>query len=135
MSIPVLPEGTARLGPREAWGARAAVLGATVLCRFSPERIARVLSLVGRGRPSASWERTARARTAVCTVSLACRGPRGCLVRSVATVLACRLAGVSVTWCTGFALTPFRAHAWVAVEGRPVGEEGEVADYKIVLRS
>lgn len=133
MSIQVLPEETAPLRLVESWRARLAVAGAAVLCRMSPEKLNHMLCQITGNRPQAPEALCERARTAVCTVSLSCRGPKGCLKRSVATILMCRMAGVSATWCTGFSLSPFRAHAWVEIDDRPVGEHDEVADYIVVL--
>jgi hypothetical protein len=63
------------------------------------------------------------------TVSLACAGREGCLPRSLATVLFCRLQGRWAAWCVGTrTVPPFGAHAWVEVAGEPVGEE-HPADY------
>ncbi|MDQ0752934.1 hypothetical protein QF034_007165 [Streptomyces africanus] len=69
-----------------------------------------------------------RIRTVV-AVSLACAGREGCLPRSLATILLCRLHGQWPTWCVGARrLAPFGAHAWVEAEGVPVGE-GHPPDY------
>lgn len=133
MSIQIVPEKGTRLRFGEAWRARTAVLGAAGLCRLSPATMARVLTKLNRSQPPASEEVCARARAAVCTVSLRCRSPKGCVLRSVATTLLCRTMGGSATWCTGFALAPFRAHAWVEAGGRAIGEPDEIADYVVVL--
>jgi hypothetical protein len=60
----------------------------------------------------------------VVAVSLACSAREGCLARSLATVLLCRLQGRWPTWCVGARrLPPFAAHAWVEAEGVMVGED------------
>jgi ATP-binding cassette subfamily B protein len=133
MSLQVIGERTVSLSIRERFLALAAVSVAVVLSRMRPEKIVRILNRLNRSRPEASEERCSRVRAAVCTVSLVCRGPKGCLHRSIATAIGCRLMGSSVTWCTGFALAPFRAHAWVEVEGRPIDETEVIADYAVVL--
>ncbi|WP_371131161.1 lasso peptide biosynthesis B2 protein [Microbacterium sp.] len=76
--------------------------------------------LARRARP-ATQDDAARALEALVAVSTRCAG-RWCLERSISAVLHCRLRGVFPEWHTGFALEPFRAHAWVAVDGEPVGE-------------
>ncbi|MDF5752458.1 lasso peptide biosynthesis B2 protein [Spongiactinospora sp. TRM90649] len=43
-------------------------------------------------------------------------------LRRWAPALLCRLHGAWPTWCTGVRTDPFRAHAWVQVDGRPIGE-------------
>ena len=133
MSVQVIPEGTARLRVLEAWQARLAVIAAAILSRRSPEKIHSALTRWSARRPQATTMQCARARSAVCTVSRACRGQKGCLRRSIATTLLCQIQGTSASWCTGFSLAPFRAHAWVEVDGRPVGEQAEVSDYMVVL--
>ncbi len=63
------------------------------------------------------------------SVSLACRGPQGCLPRSLATALLCRMSGQWPVWCVGVrVLPPFGAHAWVEAEGELV-HENVPADY------
>lgn len=135
MSIPLFSEESVSLKLRESFEARTAVLLAGVLIRFPPRKIAAALHRLNKSRPTASIAQGLRAREAVCTVSLSCRGPQGCLRRSVATVILCRLSGRSATWCTGFAIEPFRAHAWVEIDAQQVGEQAEIADYITVLSS
>ena len=72
----------------------------------------------------ASFERAKAARDTVVSVSLHCSAREGCVARSLATVLLCRLGGQWPTWCVGARrMPPFGAHAWVEAEGRPVGED------------
>ncbi|MFM9633656.1 MULTISPECIES: lasso peptide biosynthesis B2 protein [Streptomyces] len=95
---------------------------ARVLTRLPPARLRRVLAFASRGARPATADQALRARNAVVYVSLACAGPR-CLQRSVAAALLCRLGGTWPQWCTGVVTEPFGAHAWVAVNGEPVGED------------
>lgn len=82
------------------------------------------MTVLRRGAAPATTRHTAAARADVVAVSLACAGPQGCLVRSLATTLLCRSAGRWPEWCVGVrVLPPFGAHAWVEAEGRPVGED------------
>ncbi len=103
---------------------RLAVAGARLLATQPPQRIRAVLGWLRRdARPATAVEAKA-ARDSVVAVSLACAGREGCLTRSLATVLLCRLHGQWPTWCVGARrLAPFGAHAWVEAEGVPVGEE------------
>ena len=107
-----------------------AVVGAArLLATQPPRRIKRVLGGVRRGARPATFEQAKAARDAVVTVSLVCAGRQGCLARSLATVLLCRLRGEFPSWCVGVRrLPPFAAHAWVEVDGVPVDEEYP-ADY------
>lgn len=104
-----------------------------LLTLLPPARLRRVLAFVNRGARSANAAQVLRARNAVVYVSLACAGPR-CLQRSIATALLCRLGGTWPQWCTGVATEPFAAHAWVAVDGEPVGEDaGHVRAFHVIM--
>lgn len=97
---------------------------ARLLAHQSPRRIRSMLSWLRRGAQAATFEQTKAARDAVMAVSLVCAGREGCLPRSLATVLLCRLRGQWPTWCVGARrLAPFGAHAWVEADGVTVGEE------------
>ncbi|MFI9150353.1 lasso peptide biosynthesis B2 protein [Streptomyces sp. NPDC053367] len=102
---------------------------AHLLARQPPVRIRAVLLRLRRGARPATLQEAARARETVLAVSLAAGGQQGCLPRSLATVLLCRLRGQWPTWCVGVRTQPpFAAHAWVEAEGVLVGE-GAPADY------
>ena len=71
-----------------------------------------------RGARPATYEQAKAARDTVVAVSLTCAAREGCLPRSLATVLLCRLHGSWPAWCVGARrLPPFAAHAWVEAEG------------------
>ncbi|REE96752.1 lasso peptide biosynthesis B2 protein [Thermomonospora umbrina] len=115
------PSGVPR-GRRVA--ARVAVGVAYGLALLPPRRLRAVLGLLSRGAAPAQHTQAKAARDAVISVSLTCLGSQGCLPRSLATVLLCRMWGSWATWCVGArAKPPFGAHAWVEAEGRPVGED------------
>lgn len=109
------------LGRRIA--ARLAVALATPLVKLKPRRLRQVLGVVQRGARPAGYDRAKEARDAVLAVSLRCLGPQGCLPRSVAVVLLCRMSGTWPKWCAGVRIMPpFGAHAWVEADGVPVDE-------------
>lgn len=112
---------TRHLPASEKIRARAAVAVARVLATLPPEHLDRALQWLRGGAPAADTETVAIARDAVITVSVRCSG-RFCLDRSIATALVCRSHGVWPEWYAGVCTEPFRAHAWVAVDGVPVGE-------------
>lgn len=112
--------------------ARAAVGAARLLARQSPARIHAVLGVLRRGAAAATYEQARRARREVVTVSRWCAG-EGCLPRSLATVLLCRVRGGWPTWCTGTRTFPFTAHAWVEAEGWPVDEPPGTDRYLIIM--
>jgi hypothetical protein len=132
MTMPVTLESPVRASWRRRVAARLCVAAARVLIRSSPGRLRRVLRAAGRGARPATEDEALAARQAVVSVSVQCAG-QGCLQRSVATALLCRLGGSWPTWCTGVRVEPFRAHAWVEVDGRPVGERDEIRFYRTVL--
>ncbi|GGX81128.1 lasso peptide biosynthesis B2 protein [Streptomyces minutiscleroticus] len=114
------PTGVA-LGRRLA--ARLVLAPAVLLSLLPPRRIRTALELLRQGAGPATVAQAQRARDAVCAVSLRCAGPKGCLPRSLAAALLCRLGGTWPTWCTGASVVPpFTAHAWIEVQDRPVGE-------------
>lgn len=97
---------------------------ARLLATQPPRRIRKVLGWIRRGARPARFEEAKAARDTVVAVSLACAGPEGCLLRSLATVLLCRLRGQWPAWCVGARrIPPFGAHAWVETDGVPVAEE------------
>jgi hypothetical protein len=104
--------------------ARAAVGAARLLATRSPARIRAVLCWLRRGARPATVEQARRARDTVVAVSLTCAAREGCVARSLATVLLCRLHGQWPSWCVGVRrVPPFAAHAWVEAGGVPVGED------------
>ncbi|MFI2073713.1 lasso peptide biosynthesis B2 protein [Streptomyces triculaminicus] len=127
--------------PLPGWRLRvpayAAACLAAPLARRPPAAILRILRLVARGARGADYASVCAYRAAVVAVSPACRGQQGCLRRSLAVVLLARLYGQRPDWCVGVRTSPFAAHAWVEVDGRPAGEEagGEVGTYRTLLSS
>jgi len=113
-SVPLLPRMVTYL----------AVGGARLLATRSPRRIRAVLGWLRNGARPATFDEAKAARDAVVAVSLVCAAREGCLARSLATVLLCRLRGRWPTWCVGARrLPPFAAHAWVEADGIMVGED------------
>lgn len=124
MTTPAALDRPAALPVPRRIAAGSAVGAARVLARLSPRHLRQVMTLLRRGAAPATTGHTRAARDDVLAVSLACAGPQGCLVRSLATTLLCRFGGRWPEWCVGVrVLPPFGAHAWVEAEGRPVGED------------
>ncbi|MEY9873702.1 hypothetical protein ABH931_003191 [Streptacidiphilus sp. MAP12-33] len=98
-----------------------AVGAARVLARVRPARLRKVLEFARRGARPAGASQAQCARDEVVAVSLRCAG-NNCLQRSIAAALLCRLRGTWPTWCTGVRTHPFAAHAWIQVDGAPIGE-------------
>jgi hypothetical protein len=100
------------------------VVAARLLAAQSPRRIRTVLGWLRRGAKPATFEQAKAARDTVVAVSLTCAAREGCVPRSLATILLCRLHGRWPTWCVGARrLPPFAAHAWVEADGVMVDEE------------
>jgi hypothetical protein len=132
MSSPVALPDRGRLPLRPRVAALLAVGVARLLARQPPRRIRSVLLLVRRGARPATAAEALAARAAVTAVSVLCAG-EGCLPRSLATAILCRLRGAWPTWSTGVRTAPFAAHAWVEVDGEPVGEAHPAGYYRPVL--
>ncbi|MEU5437235.1 lasso peptide biosynthesis B2 protein [Streptomyces sp. NPDC020719] len=94
-----------------------AVLGAR------PARLRSLLAVLARRVAPATGDQAARAREVVTTLSPRCGSGYGCLPRSIATALLCRLDGTWPTWKTGVRFPPLTSHAWVEADGAPVGED------------
>ncbi|WP_241834894.1 lasso peptide biosynthesis B2 protein [Pseudofrankia asymbiotica] len=111
-----------------------AVAAARALATQPPARIRAVLATTSRGAEAASRQRAQTARDDVTAVSMVCRGSRGCVPRSVATALLCRMSGTWPTWCVGVrTVAPFAAHAWVEAEGLMVGEDVPAGCFRPLL--
>ncbi|MFE3022107.1 lasso peptide biosynthesis B2 protein [Streptomyces sp. NPDC059256] len=132
MSMFSTPEPHMPVNARERAAALLATATARCLMRLSPGRLRRLLETLRHGAAPATAGQALAARQAVVTVSARCAG-EGCLQRSVATVLLCRARGTWPTWCTGVRSDPFRAHAWVEVDGEPVGEPPSTALFHRIL--
>ncbi|MEN3535206.1 lasso peptide biosynthesis B2 protein [Microbispora sp. ZYX-F-249] len=104
------------------------------LARCSPYRLRRLLEIFSRGARPATEHEAERARGAVVGMGIRLAGPR-CLERSIATALLCRLSGGWPEWCTGVSTHPFEAHAWVEVNGKPIGENpAEIAHFFVTMK-
>jgi hypothetical protein len=132
MSLPVTSEEAVRLPWQRHITARLAAGVARLLILLPPRRLRQVLRLASLGARPAGAAQALAARQAVVTVSARCAG-QGCLQRSVAAVLLCRLRGGWADWCTGFRSRPFRAHAWIEVGGAAIGEPGDMSLYHSVI--
>lgn len=126
--LPVIP-----LSLRHQVLARASVVAASAICWLRPRYIRSLLSVLRWGAKGASYAGALDARNAVIAVSLICAG-EGCLQRSIAASLYCRLRGTLPTWCLGVQVEPFKAHAWIEAEGRAVDEVEDVRTYSILMR-
>jgi hypothetical protein len=116
----VVPRSDSRLGIRRRLLALAAVGYARRLARRKPDVLERRLRRISRAARPARAEEAIAAHRAVVSVSTRCSG-RWCLDRSIAIALLLRMSGAWPEWHMGVCLLPFRAHAWVTVDGEPEG--------------
>ncbi|MFF8397753.1 lasso peptide biosynthesis B2 protein [Streptomyces sp. NPDC016172] len=100
--------------------------------KVRPARLRTVLEFARRGAAPATAAQALSAREEVVSVSLRCAG-QGCLQRSIATALLCRMRGAWPTWCTGVRTHPFAAHAWVEAEQQLVGEGHPRGPFKTLM--
>jgi hypothetical protein len=113
---------------------RFAICLARPLSALPPRRLRRVLDRLSAGARPATRDEAEAALRSVLSASLGLNGLRACLPRSLAAALLCRLFGRWPTWCTGVQLQPpFGAHAWIEVDGEPVGEVDDGRDFARML--
>ena len=94
-----------------------------------------MLGWLRRGASPATFADAKAARDTVVAVSLTCAAREGCVPRSLATVLLCRLRGKWPTWCVGARrLPPFAAHAWVEADGVMVDEDYPPDYFRALIR-
>lgn len=132
MSFLVTVERGGPLPFRRRAAALVAVGAARVLSHLPPPAHPRCAQHVRRGAAPATYPQALAARDAVVAASVLCAG-EGCLERAIATALLCRLRGAWPTWRTGVRTTPFTAHAWVEVDGQPVGEPHDPGYYRPII--
>ncbi len=113
--------------------ARMAAAVARPLARLRPRRLEQLLRRLRTGAAPATYDQALAAHDAVIAAAAHCAGIKQCLPRSIAICLLCRLNGVWPTWCTGVRTGPFRAHAWVEAEGRPVAEIPGLDRYSLLM--
>ncbi|MFC0233922.1 lasso peptide biosynthesis B2 protein [Vagococcus entomophilus] len=129
MNIQLFPEQIDSVSFSARFLARLSLILSAPLNWMSPGRIEKILVKLIKNNPPASEKQVKTARNAVCIVSSRCRSQEGCLRRSLAVVLVLWLQRKSVSWCTGYAQEPFRAHAWIELNECPIGEPAEVQIY------
>jgi len=124
-----------RRGRRRRALVRGVVLLSLAASHLRPRRLQAAGNRLGAGAWPAPYDVVERLYGEVVRASPRCAGWRGCLPRSIAVALLCRVEGSWPEWCVGVrASPPFAAHAWLEVEAQVVGEPGTPADYRPLLR-
>jgi Transglutaminase-like superfamily len=132
MSLPISPQPTVM--PRGMFRLQThAVVGvAWVMTLLPPTLLQSVLHGLSHSHRPTNAHQARLMRAAVCAVSARCAG-EGCLQRSIAAFMLCRMEGHSPEWKTGYQLEPFAAHAWIEVDGVPIDEPHRIRSYVPVL--
>ncbi|MFF0741894.1 lasso peptide biosynthesis B2 protein [Streptomyces sp. NPDC004111] len=113
---------------------RAAVAAALLLAKLKPGTLRKVLTGLSAGARPATYDGTLETYERVVATSRKCAGWYGCLPRSIAIALVCRMSGSWPDWHAGVRnAPPFQPHAWVSAEGRTVGEQN-VTDFRPLLQ-
>jgi Transglutaminase-like superfamily/Coenzyme PQQ synthesis protein D (PqqD) len=117
--------------PRPGWGrgslALCVLIATCLLVRCSSFRVQLVLvrTVRRRGRRPAAVGQAAATVAAVDWAVRCYPGRAACLEQSLAAVLLAAAAGRRLDWCLGALADPYRFHAWVEAEGRPVPALGD----------
>lgn len=106
--------------------AQIALLISYPLTKSSPKRIESLINKLSDSKLSATENEAVLARDAICTVSRKCRNQDGCVKRSLGVIMFLLLLNKRASWCTGFAMDPFRSH---------VKELEEVSSYERVVKT
>jgi hypothetical protein len=86
-------------------------------------------------RPATSNEATSMT-SAIRTAARHRAGRMACLEHSLAAVILAGLRRHSVEWCIGARLMPFASHAWIELDGKPIGEpEHRDRRYHVLVRT
>ncbi|MFD6329567.1 lasso peptide biosynthesis B2 protein [Streptomyces niveus] len=117
-------------------GATAALVVSLCLLRLPfGVTVRTVAALTSRCPRPATHAQAEQALAAVRRVSRRYPGRVACLELSLAATVRLALAGLGAQWCLGSADDPYRFHAWIEAEGRPVTSpsEGELTGFRKVL--
>lgn len=133
MSTPIAPD-EPRLNLKMSRRAIAScwVWIAGLLSLFPPRIIICALKSLRIGATKPEVSDVTRWRSEVNSVSTRCRGD-GCLQRSLAVMLLARSDGALPDWRVGVRATPFLAHAWVELDGVPIGENTSLDEFRTLL--
>jgi hypothetical protein len=113
---------------------RTAIAAALLLARLKPGRLRKLLTRLSSGARPATYDQTLETYDRVVATSRKCAGWYGCLPRSIAIALLCRMSGTWPDWHAGVRnAPPFQPHAWVAADGRTVGEQN-VDDFRPLMK-
>ncbi len=102
------------------------------LIKLPPKKLSEVIEKLSKNTRKALPKEVESWRTSINSINVRCAG-NGCLQRSVAVMLRGIIARRTPDWVSGFQVSPFIAHAWVEVDGIPIGEEMDLSNFQKIL--
>lgn len=105
------------------------------LTKLSPATIEIVINRLCKSKITAKETEAELARDSICMVSRKCRNQDGCVKRSLGVIAYLLLHNKKASWCTGYAMNPFRSHAWVEVNEIPIKETDDINQFERVIKT
>ena len=102
------------------------------LIKLPPKKLSEIIEKLSKNTRKALPMEVEGWRTSINSINVRCAG-NGCLQRSVAVMLRGIIARRTPDWASGFQVAPFIAHAWVEVDGIPIGEDMDLSNFQKIL--
>lgn len=132
MSSPVRMEQRTKLSVKNKITALFCAHVSFFLIKLPPKKLSEVIEKLSKNTRKALPKEVESWRTSINSINVRCAG-NGCLQRSVAVMLRGIIARRTPDWVSGFQVSPFIAHAWVEVDGIPIGEEMDLSNFQKIL--
>lgn len=132
MSSPVRMEQRTKLSVKNKITALFCANVSFFLIKLPPKKLSEVIEKLSKNTRKALPKEVESWRTSINSINVRCAG-NGCLQRSVAVMLRGIIARRTPEWVSGFQVSPFIAHAWVEVDGIPIGEEMDLSNFQKIL--
>ena len=132
MSSPVRMEQRTKLSVKNKIRALFCANVSFFLIKLPPKKLSEVIEKLSKNTRKALPKEVESWRTSINSINVRCAG-NGCLQRSVAVMLRGIIARRTPDWVSGFQVSPFIAHAWVEVDGIPIGEEMDLSNFQKIL--
>lgn len=132
MSSPVRMEQRTKLSVKNKITALFCANVSFFLIKLPPKKLSKVIEKLSKNTRKALPKEVESWRTSINSINVRCAG-NGCLQRSVAVMLRGIIARRTPDWVSGFQVSPFIAHAWVEVDGIPIGEEMDLSNFQKIL--
>ena len=132
MSSPVRMEQRTKLSVKNKITALFCANVSFFLIKLPPKKLSEVIEKLSKNTRKALPKEVESWRTSINSINVRCAG-NGCLQRSVAVMLRGIIARRTPDWVSGFQVSPFIVHAWVEVDGIPIGEEMDLSNFQKIL--